>query len=159
MAMRAGERRSRMKRTAAVFAVVVAAAVGCKREAPAGPAPGAPTAVAPAATPAPAVPPVATGGAADPCPTICDRTRALGCKRASACRDTCREMQRVDGCQAEMTAVLSCFARQPLSAWECSEDGDAAMKDGFCDQPQGRFTACVEGGSHGAAPPAPTQSL
>src|SRR5262245_48778559 len=128
MAMRAGERRSTM--AALVAAVVVAAAAGCKREAPAPPAPAAPAAVSTAAaTPAPAVPAAASGGGADPCPTICDRTRALACKRASACRDTCREMQRVDGCQTEMAAVLSCFARQPLSAWECSEDGDAAMKD------------------------------
>ena len=100
--------------------------VGCKQKQPSAPAPA--------------------GEGDDLCPTICERTRPLGCKRAAACRDTCREMRQLDACGAEMTAVLSCFARQPLSSWECSEEGDAAVKDGFCDEPQGKFTACVARG-------------
>ena len=56
----------------------------------------------------------------------------------------------MQSCGAEMAAVMSCFARQPLSSWECSEDGDAAIKDGFCDKPQGQFVHCIEqaGGAH-----------
>jgi len=115
--------------------------VGCKQKQPSAPAPA--TAAAPATAPAPVAP---AGEGDDLCPTICERTRPLGCKRAAACRDTCREMRRLDACGAEMTAVLSCFARQPLSSWECSEEGDAAVKDGFCDEPQGKFTACVARG-------------
>jgi hypothetical protein len=128
---------------AAVVAFFVAGglAAGCKQKQPS--APAAPTAVAPQTAPPAAAP---AGEGDDLCPTICERTRPLGCKRAAVCRDTCREMRRLDACGAEMTAVLSCFARQPLSSWECSEDGDAAVKDGFCDEQQGRFTACVARG-------------
>ena len=63
-------------------------------------------------------------------------------------------MRLVETCAAEMAAVMSCFGRQPLSSWECSEEGDAAMKDGFCDTQQGQFVRCIEHGA--AAPPSGT---
>ena len=143
------------KGVALMIAVAGMVAAGCKREAtPAPPVVAAPAAPpsGPAAPSAPAAPPAAAppAGGDDPCPAICDRTRALKCKRAAACRDTCQEMRQVQSCGAEMAAVMTCFAHQPLSSWECSEDGDAAIKDGFCDKQQGQFVHCVEqaGGAH-----------
>ena len=138
--------------------VVGALAAGCKQKAPPTAETVAPmAAAAPAQQPPPSRPPIATApsgtlaGGDDPCPAICDRTRPLKCKRAAACRETCGQMRLVDTCVAEMAAVMSCFARQPLSSWECSEEGDAAMKDGLCDTQQGQFVRCIEHGA-GAHP-------
>jgi|KBSMisStandDraft_5_1062788.scaffolds.fasta_scaffold788309_1 hypothetical protein len=146
-----------------VVGVVLASAlaVGCKTKTAAPSAAAAATAQStaapsppaglPAAKPASAPAAPAAGGD-DPCPAICERTKPLKCKRTAACRDTCRDMRRVEQCGTEMAAVLSCFARQPQSAWECSDEGDAALKDGFCDEQQGRFASCLQ--RTAAAPPA-----
>lgn len=53
-------------------------------------------------------------------------------------------MREIDGCGQEMSAALDCFARQPLAHWECNDDGDAAIKDGFCNDPQQRVADCLQ---------------
>jgi hypothetical protein len=143
-------------RVALGLAFAGALAGGCKQKteppsAPAAqPAASAPPAPPPSPSgPAPSPPPRAAPPGEDPCPTICAKTKPLKCKRASACPDVCREMRNIEACGAEMAVVLSCFARQPLSSWECGQDGDATIKDGFCDKPQAVFTSCVE---HGGPP-------
>jgi len=148
-------------RMALGIVVVGALAAGCKQKAPPAAETVAPSAAAAPAPASPSQPPIATApsgspaGGDDPCPAICERTRPLKCKRAAACRETCGQMRLVETCAAEMAAVMTCFGRQPLSSWECSEEGDAAMKDGFCDTQQGQFVRCVEHGA-GAGPPSGT---
>jgi len=144
-------------RVALGIIVVGVLAAGCKQKAPPAAETVAPIAAAAPASPPSQPPPTATApsGGDDPCPAICERTRPLKCKRAAACRETCGQMRLVDTCVAEMAAVMTCFGRQPLSSWQCSEEGDAAMKDGFCDTQQGQFVRCIEHGA-GAAHPSGT---
>ena len=109
------------------------------------------SALAPAAAP----PPAAAGAAPGPgdlCPSICERSRALGCKRLEGCVASCREMRQVPTCAREMTAVLSCLGREPLTHWECNDEGAPAIKDGYCDDEQRQFVACVQSSAGG--PPA-----
>ena len=116
---------------------------GCSKSADR-PAPGASLAAPKAAAPA-----------GDPCGAICERTRALACKRAGACADNCRTMLAVAGCKEEMAAVIGCFAREPTDHWECDDQGEPAIKAGFCDREQGRFVTCVEKRAAPGAPPRP----
>lgn len=120
------------------------------------------TATAPAAAPLPstqraAAPPRAEVGLdSDPCPHICGRTRALGCKRAGECVSNCQEMSKIAACAGEMASVLRCFAHEPVAHWECNEDGEAAIKVGYCDQEQGKFVACAQKTATAPAAPQPT---
>jgi hypothetical protein len=109
------------------------------------PAAAPPAAAAPAAQVAPAAP-VAAGAPTkgDPCARICDRTVSLGCKRAATCAESCRQMRDHAACAREMAAVLNCFAREPVAHWSCNEEGEAAIKDGFCDAEQGQFAGCIQ---------------
>ena len=52
--------------------------------------------------------------------------------------------------------VLGCFAREPIGHWECNEEGEAAIKDGFCDAEQGKFVACAQKTAGASGGPAPT---
>jgi hypothetical protein len=47
-------------------------------------------------------------------------------------------------CSEPLRAVLACFAKQQQSSWECDEDGNAAIKDGFCDTEQAAFARCAQ---------------
>jgi hypothetical protein len=93
-----------------------------------------------AAAPAPGV---------DDCAALCARVGALGCKRDQGCVDNCRSMRATPGCGAELQSVMACFGREPLAHWECNEQGESAIKDGYCDAEQGKFVACA--GKQGAA--------
>jgi len=118
--------------TGATLALTMMVGVGCKQKTVAPALPGAATAAAPAAA------------APDPCTAICERTRPLDCRRATSCREDCREMARVQGCEAEMAATLACFASQPLSSWACGDDGQATLKEGFCGLEQRSFAGCFQ---------------
>ena len=135
----------------AVLALVVSLGGACRsnptptRE----PAPSTrPAATVPGTAPAPMPAPAATTPAAtagpNPCAAICERSRPLDCKRKAACVETCGQMREAGDCSGEMAAVLECMGRQPVGNWECNEDGDAALKDGFCNTQQGRFVACAQ---------------
>jgi hypothetical protein len=63
-------------------------------------------------------------------------------------------MRRLPTCAAEMAAVLRCFQREPLAHWECTPDGQPAIKDGYCGGEQGRFVACAQR----SAPPPPARA-
>ena len=52
--------------------------------------------------------------------------------------------------------VLGCMAREPIGHWVCNEDGEAEIKDGFCDAEQGRFVACVQKTAGPSSGPPPT---
>ena len=108
----------------------------------------------PVSAPAATAPPGTESGP-DSCARICGRTRPLACKRATECVANCREMRQTDACVGEMTAVLTCFAREPVAHWECNEDGEAAIKDGYCDEEQGKLVACAQKTARGAAVPRP----
>jgi hypothetical protein len=96
-----------------------------------------------------AVKAVAPAPGADDCSALCARVSALGCKHDQDCVETCRSMRATTGCGAELRAVMACFGREPLSHWECNEQGESAIKDGYCDAEQGKFVACA--GKQGAA--------
>jgi hypothetical protein len=44
-----------------------------------------------------------------------------------------------------------------LAHWSCNDDGEAAIKDGFCDAEQGRFASCIQ--RSGAEPARKLQRL
>jgi len=110
----------------------------------------------PAARPAPAPAPAPALPADDPCSKLCDRARALACPHGEGCAANCAEMRRLPTCAAEMAAVLRCFEREPLAHWECTPDGQPAIKDGYCDREQGRFVTCAE--KNAGPPPRPPRT-
>jgi hypothetical protein len=59
-------------------------------------------------------------------------------------------MRQIPACAGEMTSVLGCFGREPLAHWECSEDGEPVVKEGYCDAEQGKFVACLQHQAPGA---------
>jgi hypothetical protein len=100
-----------------------------------------------AASASPSAAPVASHGeaATDPaCANICRNTLALHCSKAAACAENCQTMAQSPVCGELMHAVLVCFGKQPLERWECDEDGNAAIKDGFCDAEQSAFAHCAQ---------------
>jgi hypothetical protein len=116
-----------------LLAVLIWAPLACQKKVP----PASETA-------APVTAPAAAAAPADPCPAICQRVGALGCKNDKGCLDNCRSMSiAAPGCGAELQAVMACFGREPLAHWECNEEGEAAIKDGYCDAEQGKFVACA----------------
>ena len=78
------------------------------------------------------------------CPTICQRSKDLGCSIGPEdCITACEEMQDVPVCKAEMQEVVGCMITKPAKDWECSEEGIAAIRDGVCDDEQRRFMTCI----------------
>jgi hypothetical protein len=53
-------------------------------------------------------------------------------------------MAALTPCQGEMVGFYQCLVTQPVDHWECAEDGVAAIRDGFCDDPQRTAIACME---------------
>jgi hypothetical protein len=86
---------------------------------------------------------VDAGAGYDPCEELCARSRELACQNASRCPDSCREMLTGATCADPLRLALRCFAAQPLSRWECGEDGMANVKDGTCDTEQARYAQCI----------------
>jgi hypothetical protein len=100
----------------------------------------------PSATPEPptaAAKPATKTPGADPCVTVCERSKALKCRAVAECARRCAESRNLAACNSEMSAVLQCIIREPAGHWECSEDGLASIKDGYCDAEQAAFMACV----------------
>jgi hypothetical protein len=46
-------------------------------------------------------------------------------------------------CSDALRVALRCFAAQPLSRWECGDEGMANVKDGTCDAEQARYAQCI----------------
>jgi hypothetical protein len=104
------------------------------------------------AAPAPAPTPSSAAKAQAPvspeqeaiCASMCERGKALHCPvDAVTCRAACRE-SLAPPCDAELSAALSCMAREPLNHWECSDEGLPVIRAGYCDAPQGKAVECMQ---------------
>lgn len=92
-----------------------------------------------------AAPVVASAAPTSPaCDKICSRSRELRCPREALCLQGCAEMAQVPGCAPQFERLYACLASQPLSHWECAEDGVGAIRDGYCEKEQGAAAGCVE---------------
>lgn len=80
------------------------------------------------------------------CRKLCDSSAQLRCKAADDCEHACRAMASGSSCQSELANFYRCLAAQPGSAWECVEDGSAAIREGFCETEQARFSSCLQEG-------------
>jgi hypothetical protein len=47
-------------------------------------------------------------------------------------------------CTNEIVTLYGCLLREPISRWECSEDGTAAIRDGSCESEQSVAAACLD---------------
>jgi hypothetical protein len=134
--------------------LVVAAAAGCEGKAAPAPLPTAPStssegsvakqveaAAARASTEAPAEPETAVLDKL--CTQICDHSRVLKCKAPDVCKPNCLAMASLTPCGDEFRAFYGCLVGQPSQNWECSEDGVAAIREGFCESQQSRVAACM----------------
>lgn len=134
---------------ASVCLALCLTAGACNRaDTPAEPVHAAAASAAPSPSAAPATPlpptPRKTATADPECANICRTTLALHCSKAAACVENCQAMVQSGVCSALMQAVLACFGKQPLERWECDEDGNAAIKEGFCNEEQATFAHCAE---------------
>jgi hypothetical protein len=76
---------------------------------------------------------------------MCSTMQALRCPNDPPnCAAHCAEMANVPVCKAEMGAFIACVARQEPSASRCNEDGEAEIRDGFCDKEQELVAQCLE---------------
>lgn len=80
----------------------------------------------------------------DRCDQICSRSRELACTRQERCVQGCLEMASIDACKDAFAKLYSCLAAEPVSHWECAEDGVAAIRDGYCEKEQADAARCVE---------------
>ena len=78
------------------------------------------------------------------CRAICDRSRRLACENVAACMPNCLAMGSVTPCTDAVTSFYRCLVAQPVQNWECTPDGVAAIKDGFCDEAQRQVVACMD---------------
>jgi hypothetical protein len=78
------------------------------------------------------------------CRALCEHTSSLGCPARNECLDTCVGMAAATPCTGAVVALYECLRREPLSRWECAEDGAAAIRDGSCDDEQSRAVHCLE---------------
>lgn len=79
------------------------------------------------------------------CERLCEPAFKLGCQRAEACKLNCMNTSSIPVCQVELQAFFfRCLATQPDKHWECLEDGSVAIKQGFCEQEQAAFAACLQ---------------
>jgi hypothetical protein len=58
-------------------------------------------------------------------------------------------MATLTPCSPSVSAFLACLVNEPLSHWECDEDGVAAIREGFCEHPQAAAFACMKSKMHG----------
>jgi hypothetical protein len=47
-------------------------------------------------------------------------------------------------CTEQIKRVYGCLVTKPETAFECDDDGMAAVKDGHCDREQGQFVKCLQ---------------
>jgi hypothetical protein len=98
-------------------------------------------ALAPASGPIQAARPATAG---PDCEMVCEPVRKLGCRRASECVDSCRQMADGKVCRGELMRFYACLGSEPAQHWECLDDGTGAIKEGFCEREQSSFAACLE---------------
>jgi hypothetical protein len=79
----------------------------------------------------------------EPCASVCKRASELGCKSAGECAGSCVGMLAPGPCADQIRTALSCFIQHPKDRWECDEEGQAAIKDGYCDAEQRAVAQCV----------------
>jgi hypothetical protein len=120
--------------------LIVAAAAGCEGKAAPAPLP-IQVAAARASTEAPAE--LGTAVLDKLCTQICDHSRVLKCKAPDVCKPNCLAMASLTPCGDEFRAFYGCLVGQPSQNWECSEDGVAAIREGFCESQQTRVAACM----------------
>jgi len=108
--------------------------------------PPAPTASLPASptTAAPSDAVVISAGVRASCVDICDRSRQLKCKHAEQCMSNCLGMASTMPCGPFFMGFYQCLRQEPLPHWECSNEGIAVIREGFCDQEQARAVRCME---------------
>lgn len=78
------------------------------------------------------------------CRQICEKTASLSCSAHARCPDACVQSFSVSYCRAEMTKFIECTKSAGVESFECSPDGFAALKDGFCDKEQAQIVRCLE---------------
>ena len=78
------------------------------------------------------------------CTSICERSRTLKCANVAECQPNCVAMAVGTPCSDEFMRFYACLVREPVEHWECSEDGIAAIKDGFCENEQKAAIQCME---------------
>jgi hypothetical protein len=78
------------------------------------------------------------------CRKVCERSKQLKCKHADQCLPNCYGMTSLTPCSKEMNALFPCLLREPIGHWECGEDGEGAIRAGYCDKEQGEAVACME---------------
>jgi hypothetical protein len=101
--------------------------------------PAKPGAQAPSAQ-APAAP---TPGTTAVCTEVCDRTEKLNCGPLEVCMAACAAANDGSVCPKEMSTFMMCALKHPAEHWECSDQGVAAIRDGYCDREQEAFMSCV----------------
>jgi hypothetical protein len=52
-------------------------------------------------------------------------------------------MAALTPCSAEISELYDCLLREPLSRWECDEDGSPAIREGSCEGEQARVARCL----------------
>lgn len=78
------------------------------------------------------------------CTNICERSRTLKCANVAECQPNCVAMAVGTPCSDEFMRFYGCLVREPVEHWECSEDGIAAIKEGFCNKEQEAAIGCME---------------
>lgn len=91
-------------------------------------------------------PAAASARASDPtlCPSLCVHTARQRCGAGEReCLTACEQMLDAPICTELIQAAYRCMAAQGNDAFECGDDGIAAIKDGLCDQEQGAVARCL----------------
>jgi hypothetical protein len=78
------------------------------------------------------------------CKGICEHSKTLKCAHAEECMKNCIGMGVGTPCSEQFSALYACFLREPVAHWECSEDGIAAIREGYCEKEQERAVGCME---------------
>jgi hypothetical protein len=78
------------------------------------------------------------------CKGICEHSKTLKCAHAEECMKNCIGMGVGTPCSEQFSALYACFLREPIAHWECSEDGIAAIREGYCEKEQERAVGCME---------------
>lgn len=78
------------------------------------------------------------------CAELCARSESLRCQRAIVgCSEQCAKMLTVEECFSEVKTFMACARDTTAQDWECDEDGDAALKTGFCEGEQQGVFECL----------------
>jgi hypothetical protein len=96
----------------------------------------------------PEAPKVAEADVKRQCAGICARSTELKCAQAAECEALCAASMADPTCAAQMSAATSCMLKEPAANWECTEDGVAAIKEGFCEAEQNAFATCLMAEDH-----------